>query len=152
MNHIYLGKYSVQSICLLFQSKAFMKSNQYFSTASSCGQPHKPIKSLVVCNLEHGQKLLQFSWRGELSCCCYAVIRQSTSRQQAVNKQSKGNQYNDYLRKYSRVLLDFPGLTKAVTYDERPKMKRVAQLKAVFFQGTGFTGTASLEIYQVSRI
>ena len=98
-----------------------MKSNQYFSTASSCGQPHKPIKSLVVCNLEHGQKLLQFSLRGELSCCCYAVIWQSTSRQQAVNKQSKGNQYNDYLRKYSRVLLDFPGLTKAVTYDERPK-------------------------------
>ena len=87
--------------------------------------------SLVVRDLEQGQKLLQLSWRGELSCCCYAVIRQSTSRQQAV-KQSKGNQYNDYLRKYSRVLLDFPGLTKAVTYDERPKMKRDARLKAVF--------------------
>ena len=52
--------------------------------------------SLVVRDLEQGQKLLQLSWRGELSCCCYAVIRQSTSRQQAVNKQSKGNQYNDY--------------------------------------------------------
>ena len=48
----------------------------------------------------------------------------------AVNK-PKGNQYNDYPRKYSRDLLDFPGLTKAVTYDERSKMKRDARLKAV---------------------